>query len=71
MVYIPSCNSRQLTGSYQPSLLQELKHGWVQYVALLLPMLVAARMLQEFLFRSRTVVAALVMDESVRKAHRS
>ena len=49
-------------------MLQEAKHGWIQYLAFLLPMWYAASFLQDFLFDNRVVVAAAV-DDVMRKTH--
>jgi hypothetical protein len=45
---------------YTPSLLEEAKVGWIQYLALLLPMWFFARKLQEFLFANRIVSAVVI-----------
>lgn len=52
---------------YTPSLLHEAKHGWVQYLALLLPLWYFARYLQEFLFANR-IVSAVAIEPRLKTA---
>ena len=47
-------------------MLEEAKHGWIQYLAFLLPMWYFASKLQEFIFSHRVVVSA-ARDDVVKK----
>lgn len=47
---------------FRPGVLQELKNGWIQYLALLIPMVVLASYVQWFVFNNRVLRAVVKLD---------